>query len=110
VISILGEFLEHDRICYFRAGGQDRFFVGSADWMQRNLNDRVEAIAPIEDPALKEELRYFLDVRLADNCQAWELRPDGSYLRRQPAPDEERRSSQEALKHHIRQSRRAAEG
>jgi polyphosphate kinase len=110
VISILGRFLEHARIYYFRAGGQDRYYIGSADWMQRNLNDRVEVVTPIEDPALKEELRLILDVMLHDNCQAWELGADARYRRREPGPGEERRSSQDILMEHTRLSRRALEG
>jgi polyphosphate kinase len=109
VISILGRFLEHARIYYFRAGGRDLYFLGSADWMQRNLNDRVEVVTPIEDPSLKEELRVALDLMLRDNCQAWDLRSDAVYVRRQPAPGEERRASQERLMDYSRNSWRLPE-
>jgi polyphosphate kinase len=109
VISILGRFLEHARIYYFRAGGQDLYFIGSADWMARNLNDRVEVVTPIEDAALKEELRVAIEFMLADNCQAWDLQPDGTYVRRAPAPGEEPRPSQEMLMEYTRSRGRPLE-
>jgi polyphosphate kinase len=109
VTSILGRFLEHARIYYFCAGGRDLYFIGSADWMQRNLNDRVEVVTPIEDPSLKEELRFALDVMLRDNCQAWDLRPDSTYVQRKPAAGEERRASQDMLMEHTRSRSRIAE-
>jgi polyphosphate kinase len=97
VISIVGRFLEHDRIFYFANAGRPEFFIGSADWMSRNLDYRVEAIAPVEDPRLQEELKAVLDVQLADNVKAWDLRADGSYHQRQPAAGEPVRASQEIL-------------
>ena len=97
VVSIVGRFLEHSRIFYFANGGTPEHFIGSADWMSRNLDYRVEAIVPIEDPRLQEELKEILDIHLADNVKAWDLRPDGSYEQRRPAPGEERRASQELL-------------
>ena len=104
IISIIGRFLEHSRIFHFAAGAADpldgEFFIGSADWMQRNLSDRVEAVAPVEPRALKERLWEILDVSLHDQRQAWDMQPDGSYVQRQPAPDateEERIGSQATL-------------
>ncbi len=96
VISIVGRFLEHSRIYYFRNGGSDEYYIGSADCMTRNLTGRVEALAPIEDPALKAELRIVLDLQLSDCRSAWDMKPDGSYVQR--VPDEESDlSSQTAL-------------
>ena len=84
VRSLVGRFLEHSRIWYFHNGGDAEFFVGSADWMHRNLDDRVEAVAPVEDPELQTYLRTHLDTLLADNRRAWEMQPDGSYLQCTP--------------------------
>ncbi|HEX2644967.1 MAG TPA: polyphosphate kinase 1, partial [Thermoanaerobaculia bacterium] len=97
VISIVGRFLEHARIFYFANAGQPEYFIGSADWMSRNLDFRVEAIAPVEDPRLQEELKTILDLQLADNVKAWEMRSDGTYVQRSPAPGEEVRSNQDLL-------------
>ena len=97
VISIIGRFLEHARIFYFANAGRPEYFIGSADWMSRNLDYRVEAIAPVEDPRLQEELKAILDVQLADNVKAWDLRADGTFHQRRPAPDEPVRSSQDIL-------------
>lgn len=84
VFSIIGRFLEHSRIFYFHNGGDPRYFIGSADWMQRNLSSRVEAIAPIEDPRLKEQIDHILQLALADHRQSWQMLPDGRYQRRFP--------------------------
>jgi polyphosphate kinase len=97
VISIIGRFLEHARIFCFANAGKPEYFIGSADWMSRNLDYRVEAIAPVEDPRLQEELKAILDVQLTDNVKAWDLRADGTYHQRQPLPGEPVRSSQEIL-------------
>ena len=97
VISIVGRFLEHARIFRFGNGGRPEHYFGSADWMSRNLNYRVEAVAPIREPALQAELDAMLELQLADNVKAWELRPDGSYVQRRPADGEAARSSQELL-------------
>jgi polyphosphate kinase len=97
VISIVGRFLEHARIFRFANGGAPEHYFGSADWMSRNLNYRVEAVVPIREPALQAELDAILELQLADNVKAWELRPDGSYAQRRPAADEPARSSQELL-------------
>jgi polyphosphate kinase len=107
VISILGRFLEHPRIYYFRNGGDERFYIGSADWMVRNLDQRVEAITPIEDPALREELRTKLAIMLADNRQAWDLQSDGIYVQRQPAEGEPARGTQAVFMERVRKEAKA---
>lgn len=82
VTSIVGRFLEHSRIFYFLNGGEEDVYIGSADWMQRNLDRRVELLAPIEDPRLRRHLKEeVLDVCLRDNVKARRLLPDGSYER-----------------------------
>ncbi len=81
VVSIVGRFLEHGRIYYFRNGGAEEYFIGSADLMKRNLESRVEVITPVEDPVLRKELRTVLDCQLARNECAWEMQSDGSYVR-----------------------------
>lgn len=97
VISIVGRYLEHSRIFYFHNQGQDEVFIGSADWMPRNLDRRVEAVTPIEHPRIAKELLEILHVMLSDNRQAWELQPDGRYVRRQVGAEEEERSAQVLL-------------
>jgi polyphosphate kinase len=97
VVSIVGRFLEHTRIYYFRNGGEEEFFIGSADLMTRNLESRVEVVTPVEDPALREELRAILDAQLNDRRSAWDMRPDGSYIQRQPVAGADGTGSQEAL-------------
>ena len=84
VISVVGRFLEHSRIYYFRNGGEEEYYIGSADLMQRNLEQRVEIVVPVEAPALRSELRTVLDLHLADGRNAWDMRPDGSYVQRRP--------------------------
>lgn len=79
VRSIVGRFLEHTRIYYFRNGGDERYYVGSADAMRRNLQSRVEVLVPVEDSALQEELRNVLDEQLDPMTRAWEMHADGSY-------------------------------
>jgi polyphosphate kinase len=84
VVSIVGRFLEHSRIYYFYNQGDEEVYIGSADWMRRNLDRRVEAITPIEDPEIIKDLQEILAIMMADNRQAWELQPDGRYIQRQP--------------------------
>ena len=81
VVSIVGRFLEHGRIFYFRNGGAEEYFIGSADCMKRNLESRVEVVAPVEDPQLRQELRAVLDAQLKPNDAAWEMQSDGTYVR-----------------------------
>jgi len=95
VTSIVGRFLEHGRIFYFRNGGDEEYFIGSADCMKRNLESRVEVVIPIEDPLLRKELRTVLDVQLSGDHGEWDMQPDGTYLRR--APEGGFKSSQQLL-------------
>lgn len=97
VISIVGRFLEHARIFYFANSGDPEYYIGSGDWMTRNLDARVEAAVPILDSKVREEVRAILDLQLADNVKAWDMQPDGSYIQRRPAKGEEPRSSQDLL-------------
>ncbi|HIZ23380.1 MAG TPA: RNA degradosome polyphosphate kinase [Candidatus Blautia faecigallinarum] len=79
VRSIVGDFLEHSRIFYFFNGGSEEVYMGSADWMPRNLDRRVEIVFPIEDEAIKKEAIHVLDVEFKDNVKAHLLQPDGTY-------------------------------
>jgi polyphosphate kinase len=82
VLSIVGRFLEHSRIFYFANGGEEEVYLASADWMPRNLYERVEVMFPVQDPALRERLRIeILGAYLADTVKARVLRSDGSYVR-----------------------------
>jgi polyphosphate kinase len=83
VVSIVGRFLEHSRIYSFARGEDTRYYVGSADLMPRNLDNRVELLTPVEDPALKEELEDTLERCFADDSFAWDLQPDGGWRRRE---------------------------
>jgi len=97
VISIVGRFLEHTRIYYFQNGGDEEYLIGSADAMKRNLESRVEVVAPVENETLRKELRALLDVQLNDYRNAWEMQPDGNYVQRTPRNEEEERGCQERL-------------
>jgi len=81
VVSIIGRFLEHSRVYYFRNGGAEEYLIGSADCMKRNLESRVEVVVPIDDPALQAMLRTVLDVQLRPEGDGWWMSPDGSYAR-----------------------------
>jgi polyphosphate kinase len=87
VRSIIGRFLEHTRVYYFENNGQPELFCASADWMGRNLFRRVEICFPLEDNTIKQKLITDMDWYLKDNCQAWEMQPDGAYLRVTPDSD-----------------------
>jgi polyphosphate kinase len=96
VVSIVDRFLEHSRIFYFGNGGDAQVYIGSADWMDRNLSRRVEVVFPIEQPDLKQRLiQEILKTSLEDTAKARELLPDGSYRRLQPADGQPRVRSQE---------------
>ncbi len=92
VISVIGRFLEHSRIFYFENAGEPKYYIGSADWMRRNLSNRVEAAVPIEDPRLQESIHHVLQTALADRRQAWEMLADSRYRQRRP-PNEDETSS-----------------
>lgn len=101
VISIIGRFLEHSRAFYF-ANGQTNpllgdFFIGSADWMYRNLSTRVEAIVPVEDSLSREKIWEIMQFMLEDKRQAWEMQPDGSYTRLKPQDPTQEVGAQQKL-------------
>lgn len=104
VISIVGRFLEHSRIFYFHNGGAEEVYIGSADWMPRNLDRRVEAVTLIDDEAIAKDLQEILGILLADNRQAWELQPDGSYRQRHPPTPDAVQSAQQILMEMAQQS------
>jgi polyphosphate kinase len=85
VVSTLGRFLEHERICYFRNGGREEYFIGSADLVTAELEDGIAVQAPVESPALQDLLRTALETSLADLRSGWDMQPDGSYVQRRPA-------------------------
>lgn len=101
VVSVIGRFLEHSRIFYFSGGQKNplhgEFWIGSADWMFRNLHHRVELIVPIYDLKLREKLWDFLEILKVDNRRAWDLRADGTYVQRRPATSEAELGTQEIL-------------
>jgi polyphosphate kinase len=105
VISVVGRFLEHSRAWYFLNGGTPEVYIGSADWMPRNLDRRIEAVAPVEDPAHRQTVLGILELLWSDNRQAWDLQPDGSYEQRRPAPGEPERAAHQIL---LETARRAA--
>jgi polyphosphate kinase len=93
VVSVVGRFLEHGRIYYFRNAGDEEWLIGSADCMKRNLESRVEVVAPVEEPTLRQELRQVIDAQLAPGYGAWEMQADGTYVR----SSETAKSSQQVL-------------
>mgnify|MGYP001791776710 CR=1 FL=1 len=97
VTSIVGRFLEHSRLWYFLNDGEEEYYLGSADWMPRNFERRVEAVTPVEDRSLHEPLRILLATYLRDNRNAWVLQPDGCYEQRQLDGEPERSAQQIAV-------------
>jgi len=97
VVSILGRFLEHSRAFVFANGGTEKVWISSADWMPRNLEHRVEAAVPIEQPRHRMDVRRVLEQMLEDNRQAWDMMPDGTYVQRVPAPGEDERGTHALL-------------
>ena len=87
VISIVGRFLEHSRIFYFANDGNEEVFFGSADWMPRNFDRRVEVVTPIKDRRLLDRVCSLLETQLSDNRQAWDMLPDGTYVQRKPGSE-----------------------
>ncbi|MED5611602.1 polyphosphate kinase 1 [Pseudomonas sp. JH-2] len=97
VRSIIGRFLEHSRIYYFLNGGDEKLYLSSADWMERNLDMRVETCFPVEGKKLVQRVKKELELYLADNTQAWVLQPDGSYQRLNPTGNQNPRNAQAML-------------
>lgn len=106
VISILGRFLEHDRIFFFNNNGRPLTFIGSADWRTRNLNSRVELITPVEEPALQKRLIQILNNALNDNRLAWDLHADGRYVLRHPAEAEGRNFHKTLMGHALKRAKK----
>jgi polyphosphate kinase len=104
VYGVVGRFLEHSRIYRFTNAGKPLFFIGSADWMKRNLSRRVETIMPVLDEHVRDGLEAILDTYRQDNASVWDAHPDGTYLRRQPAEGEPRRIAQEIFRDRARRS------
>ena len=100
VYSTLGRFLEHARIYRFENAGQPEFFIGSADWMRRNLDHRMETIIPVSDLELTQELEQVRHVLDNDNCSAWEMQSDAGYIRRTPQKGEAGRDAQSVFIRH----------
>ena len=88
VVSIIGRFLEHSRIFWFNNSGAPEVFIGSADWMPRNLDRRVEALTPVEEPELRTRLERLLELYLTDNRGAWDMQSDGTFVQRYPEGEE----------------------
>jgi len=103
VRSILGRFLEHSRIFYFNNGGNKELYLSSADWMSRNLHNRVELMYPVLDKSIQKLMIEFLNIYWKDNKKSWLLLPDGTYKKIQPKKDEELFSAQE---HFLSESKR----
>ncbi len=97
VISIVGRFLEHARIVYFQNGGEEEYFIGSADFMKRNLESRVEVLTPVKKPELKATLREILNEQLNNQRSVWEMQADGSYIQRHPKNQQHETGVQETL-------------
>ncbi len=97
VTSIVGRFLEHARIFYFENGGTPEYYIGSADLMQRNLENRVECLVPVENPRFQQDLKFILDTQLWDRRSAWRMQTDGSYVPCAPEKGKDEVSSQQLL-------------
>lgn len=99
VHSIVGRFLEHSRAFYFGNGDQNdpSWLIGSADWMKRNLNKRIEAVVPVTEPVLQAELRVVIETLLADNRRRWRMQSDGSYIQCEPSEEAPVLDGQEIL-------------
>ncbi|MFP5451382.1 MAG: polyphosphate kinase 1 [Thermoleophilia bacterium] len=107
VISIVGRFLEHSRVFAFTAEGRTRHWIGSADMMARNLDNRVELVTPVDDPVAQRELEAVIDLQLADTALAWELGPDGGWTHRRAPDGAEPLNSQDALMERAARAARA---
>ncbi|MGI9509312.1 MAG: phospholipase D-like domain-containing protein, partial [Geminicoccaceae bacterium] len=97
VISVVGRFLEHARVYYFQNGGDEEFYIGSADLMMRNLESRAEVIVAVEDEPLRAELRRCFDIQFNDHRNVWEMLPDGSYVQRRAKHSDAEGGCQQAM-------------
>jgi polyphosphate kinase len=110
VTSVVGRFLEHSRIyAFFREGEEPAVLIGSADLMPRNLDKRVELVAPVDDPALRDDLVDTLERCLADETNTWELGSDRTWTRRAPSGDEPRSVQRELMAAHAARAAEAAQ-
>jgi len=98
VTSIIGRFLEHSRIFWFNNNGKSEVFIGSADWMRRNLDRRVEAVTPIEDNKIKKDIKYLLNTYLEENIDSWNMQSDGSYTKNKVMNDKKRYTQEKIIK------------
>ncbi len=98
VTSIIGRFLEHSRIFWFNNDGDAEVFIGSADWMRRNLDRRVEAVTPIEEHKIKKEIKHLLDSYLEANKDSWNMQSDGSYTKSQILKDKKKYIQEKIIK------------
>ncbi|WP_423925698.1 polyphosphate kinase 1 [Candidatus Palauibacter sp.] len=110
VRSIVGRFLEHDRIFWWENGGTPEVWIGSADWRRRNLDDRVEVLLPVRDRRITKRLRKTLQVALRDNQRAWELLPTGEYVLLEPGPGQRRVDYHDRMLRAVRKRRRKVDG
>jgi polyphosphate kinase len=106
VRSVLGRFLEHSRVFIFQAGKKTSYWIGSPDLMPRNLDNRLEVVAPVEDPILQQRLARTFDRLSGANANAWELGSDGAWTRLRPKKDERHEDAQEALMRRVRRTYR----
>ncbi len=98
VKSIIGRFLEHSRIFWFNNNGNSEVFIGSADWMRRNLDRRVEAVTPIEDIKIKKDIKYLLNCYLEENIDSWNMQSDGSYTKNKVMNDKKKYIQEKIIK------------
>ncbi len=108
MISIVGRFLEHSRAFYFLNGGDEEVYIGSADWMPRNLDRRIEAVTPVDDPVHRQTIRDLLDLMWQDNRQAWELSPTAATSSGSPPAGRRERATHRMLVERYRETGRAA--
>jgi polyphosphate kinase len=106
VRSVLGRFLEHSRLYCFESGDEKTYLMGSADLMGRNLDHRIEVVVPVEDAYVRNELESVFKGLLSDNSQAWELAPDGSWVRVHPKKSERRKPAQAVFMRRRERARR----
>ena len=109
VVSVVGRFLEHSRITYFRNGGNEQVYLASGDWMPRNLERRVELMFPVEQPNLRRRLVRILELYFADNCHSYELQSDGRYRKLRPPPEATKRRAEIHAQERLQQQAWTAE-